>query len=181
MEADWEFEVGGDAPIIEAHWPGFVNLRADPRRVVELPEAQQLQGLADALARMNATNSPVWTSKTDVFDPGPLDADELDATREEAQHAIACYVDLLMRSDQKWNFPFKAERSCRALCDRLQEIPLRCCRVDLVIRHAHIRPDVNDLGATAYLTACGRSKADATARLAECLAAFAAAIVTLPE
>ena len=30
MEADWELEIGGDAPVIEAHWTGFVDLRADP-------------------------------------------------------------------------------------------------------------------------------------------------------
>jgi hypothetical protein len=181
MEADWEFEVGNDAPVIEAYWPGFVDLRADPNRVAELTEARQLPGLADALVRLNATNSPLWTSKTDVFDPGSIDADELDATSEEAQHIIACYVDLLMRNDQQWNLPFKAERFCRTLCVRLHEMQLRCCRVDLVIRRAHVRPDLNDLGATAYLTACGRSASDASARVAECLAAFAAAIVTAPE
>ncbi len=32
MEADWEFEVGGDAPVIEAHWPGFVDLRQNPEQ-----------------------------------------------------------------------------------------------------------------------------------------------------
>ena len=26
MEADWELEIGGDAPVIEADWPGFVDL-----------------------------------------------------------------------------------------------------------------------------------------------------------
>ena len=180
MEADWEFEVGDDAPVIEARWPGFVDLRTHPNRVGELTETRQLSGLADALVRLNSTNSPLWTSKTDVFDPGSIDVDELDATSQEAQHAIACYIDLLMRSDQQWNLPFKAERFCRTLCVRLHEMQLRCCRVDLVIRRAHVRPDLNDLGTTAYLTACGRSASDASVRLAECLAAFAA-IVTAPE
>jgi len=181
MEADWEFELGGGAPIIEAHWPGFVDLREHPHRAAELTEARRLPGLADALARMNAPNSPVWTSKTDVFDPGPLDADELGATHEEAQYTVACYVDLLMRSDQVWNSPFKAEQSCRDLRNRLRKVPLRCCRIDLVIRRAHVDPDLNDLGATAYLAACGRCESDARACLAECLSAFAAAIMTTPE
>jgi hypothetical protein len=178
MEADWGFEIGGDAPVIEARWPGFVDLREHPHRAGELAEARQLPGLKDALARLNAKNSPVWTSKSDVFEAGAIDPDELDATREEAQCAIACYVDLLMRSDQAWNFPFKAEQSCRALCERLREIPLGCCRVDLVVRRANIHPDLNDLGATAYFTACGRSESDAKARLAECLSVFTAAVTT---
>lgn len=181
MEADWEFEIGGDAPIIEAHWPGFVDLREEPHRAGELVEARQLPGLADALARMNASNSPVWTSKTDVFDPGPLDADELGATSEEAQHTVACYVDLLMRSDQVWNSPFEAEQPCRDLCNRLRKVALRCCRIDLVIRRAHVHADRNDLGATAYLAACGRQETDARACLAECLSALAAAIMTSQE
>jgi hypothetical protein len=181
MESDWEFEVGGDAPVIEGIWPGFVDLREHPHRAGELTEAWQLPGLADALGRMNAANSSVWTSKTDVFDPGPIDPDELGASREEARHAIACYVDLLRRSDQQWNSPSKAEHSCRTLCERLRNVPLRCCRIDVVVRRAHIQPDLYDLGATAYFTACGRSEGDARARLAECLATFAAAIVTAPE
>jgi hypothetical protein len=31
LEADWEFEVGGDAPVIDALWPGFVDLRLPSR------------------------------------------------------------------------------------------------------------------------------------------------------
>ncbi len=181
MEADWEFEVGGDAPVIEAHWPGFVDLRAHPHQAGELTEARQLPCLADALARLNASNSPVWTSKTDVFDPGLFDADELDATREEAQHAIACYVDLIVHSGQQWSSPPEAERYCRTLCGQLRRMPLRCCRVDVVVRRALIEPQRHDLGATAYFTACGRSDGDARARLGECLAAFTAAIVTAPQ
>ena len=181
MEADWELEVGGDAPVIEVNWPGFVDLRENPNRALDLEEVRLLPGLADALARLNAANSPVWTSKTDVFDPGALDADELDAAYEEAQHAIACYVDLLTRSEASWSSPLQVERYCRALCDRLRAIPLRCCRVDLVIRRAHIHPDREDLAVTAYLTACGESESSARVRLAECLAAFAAELVTTPE
>jgi hypothetical protein len=181
MEADWEFEVGGDAPIIEAHWPGFVDLRADPTRVVEVTEAQQFSGLADALVRLNAVNSPVWTSKCDVFDPGPVDAVEFDATDEEAQHRTACYIDLLMRSDEDWRSPGMAEQSCRGICARLREVPLRCCRIDLVIRRAHIHADRDELGVTAYFAACGRTASDASVRLGECLAAFGAVIMKATE
>ncbi len=181
MEADWEFEVGGDAPIIEAQWPGFVDLRKDPHRAGELTEANELAGLADALARLNAVDSPVWTSKTDVFEPGPYDPDELDATGEEAEHAIACYVDLLGCDNQQWNSQIRADRWCRTLCDRLRAVPLKCCRVDLVVRRAHIQPDRHDLAATAYFTACGRSAGVAKVRLGECLAAFASAMGTAPK
>ena len=178
MEADWEFEIGGDAPVIEAHWRGFVDLRADPNRARDLAEAKHLPGLANTLMGLNTRNSPVWTCKTDVFVPGQIDPDELEARGEEATHAIACYVDLLMRSDQQWNSLFEAERSCKKLCARLRDMPLRRCRIDLVVRGAQIKSDVNDLGMTAYLTACGLTESDAKSRLAACLSLFSEAILS---
>ncbi len=181
MEADWEFEIGGDAEVIEAQWPGFVDLRIEPQRAIELAEARQLPGLADALARLNAMNSPVWTCKTDVFDPGPIDPDEFEATHEEATHAIACYVDILMRCDRQWNSPLEAERYCKVSCARLREMRLRRCRVDLVVRAAHIESELNALGVTAYFAACGRFERDARSRLAESLASFAAIIAPEPQ
>jgi len=177
MEADWEFDIDGDAPIIEARWPGFVDLRIEPNRVGELAETRHLPGLADALARLNAVNSPVWTCKTDVFVPVQIDPDELEARSEEATHFFACYIDLLMPNDQRWNSVSEAERDGKELCARLRDIPLRRCRVDLVIRQAHIEPNSNDLGATAYLTACGQTESDAKSRLTECLSLFAEAII----
>src|SRR4051812_38986462 len=53
MEADWEFEIGGDAPVIEANWKGFVDLCAHPERVSELTECGELPALAEALVRLN--------------------------------------------------------------------------------------------------------------------------------
>jgi len=176
MEADWEFEVGGDAPVIEAYWAGFVNLRDEPWRVGEIAETHMLPGLAEALLRLNVAGSPVWTCKTDVLVPEQVDPDELGASSEEANFAIACYIDILMRSDQIWNLPGKAEQRCRELCARIKQIPLRCCRVDMVIRRARIA-DADSFGATVYFTACGRTSSEARERLGECLAAVAQSIV----
>jgi hypothetical protein len=178
MEADWEFEIGCDAPVIEALWIGFVDLRADPRRALDLTEARQLPGLADALTRLNAMNSPVWTCKTDFFAPGQIDPDEFEAEGAEGNHAVACYIDLMMSNDQQWDIPFKAELACRELCTRLRDIPLRRCRVDLVVRRAQIESDLNHLGMTAYLTACGQTESDAKSRLADCLSLFSEVIVS---
>ena len=181
MEADWEFEIGGDAPIIDPNWSGFVDLRIEPNRAEEFPEARQLPGLAYVLARLNAMNSPVWTCKADVFVPDQIDPDELDATSEDASQSIACYIDLLPRNSQRWNSLTRAEHACTNLCVRLREIPLRRCRVDLVVRGAHLESDANDLGATLYLTACGPTESGALCRLAECLSLFAGLLVPEPK
>jgi hypothetical protein len=42
METDWEFEMGPDAaglaaPVIEAHWEGFVDLQRQSERAGDLP------------------------------------------------------------------------------------------------------------------------------------------------
>ena len=181
MEADWEFEVGGGAPLIEACWPGFVNLRADPGRVTELPEVRQLPTLAQPLVRLNAPDSPVWSSKVDVFLPESIDPYELDASPEETSCAIACYIDLHGQNAQHWNSPFVVEQFCKESCHRMRPILLSCCRVDLVIRRAHSPAEQPVFAVTAYLTACGPSESDAQSRLGACLSAFVAAVLAAPE
>lgn len=169
MEADWEFDLAADSPVIDARWQGFVDLRAHPEEAATLVEAVAFPPLARALSRLNAHDSPVWTSKCDFFPqlaPGEFDAGELDAPESEALYACALYVDLLPRSDQQWPFPQSMAFNCKYLCARIQAISLRSCRVDLVIRRAHLGSDENTLGITAYVTACGATPAAARATLA---------------
>jgi hypothetical protein len=176
MEADWELEIGGDAPVIEACWSGFVDLRADPDRISELAECREFPSLADAVIRLNAADSPVWTSKVDVFTPERIDPDEVDATPEETARGISCYIDLLQRKDQIWNDRSKADHECRKICACLRGIELRQCRVDMVVRRALVA-DTYQLGATVYVTACGRTIVEAKEHLGECLDALTTAIV----
>jgi hypothetical protein len=184
MEADWEFEVGPDAaglaaPVIEAHWEGFVDLRSHPERARQLPQAAQFPALGETLARLNAADSLVWTSKCDYWphlEAGEFDPDEMDAPAGSATHAMGCYIDLLPTSGQQWALPAMAEKACKRICGLLHAVPLGCCRVDLVIRRAFITPDGMDLGITAYLTSRGESSAAATTTLEAALAAFTDAL-----
>ena len=56
MEADWEIEVGGKAPVIEARWPGFVDLRLHPERASQFPEAAELPAFFTSRAGRNENN-----------------------------------------------------------------------------------------------------------------------------
>jgi hypothetical protein len=180
MEADWEFEVGPDAtglaaPVIEALWAGFVDLRCHPERAKNLPEAAHFPKLAEALARLNSADSLVWTTKSDLWphlEAGEFDPDEMDAPSCSATHAMGCYLDLLPRSDQQWALPEMADKACKRICGLLQAVPLGCCRADLVIRRAYITPDGMELGITAYLTSCGENPAAAAKTLEAALAAL---------
>jgi hypothetical protein len=184
MEADWEFEVSPDAaglaaPVIEAFWAGFVDLQLHPERARHLPEAAQFPALGEALARLNAADSQVWTSKCDFWPhlkPDEFDPDELDAPPGCTAHATGCFIDLLSKSDQQWTQPAMAEKACKRICGLLSAVPLRCCRVDLVIRRAFITSGVMDLGITAYLTSCGESPVAASKTLEAAVVAFADAL-----
>lgn len=176
MEADWEFEIGWDAPVIDAAWAGLIDLRSEPARVHEIAETAQLPGLADALRRLNVPGSPVWTAKCDVWEPAEFDPNEMEADPASTKEAIACYLDLLPRSDQQWNSPEASGKWCDRRVQILRTIPAPNCRADLVIRRAWITPEVHDLGVTAYLTACGSDRASARQALTAALAAFVDAV-----
>lgn len=173
MEADWEIELGTSAPVIDASWAGLVDLRASPERVHEITETHLLPGLADALVRLNARTSTVWTAKCDVWRvEEAIDPFELDAEPDETTVAMACYIDLLPRSDRKWHLPVLAAAACRAIAERLRAIDQRACRVDLIVRLAQVAADSQALGITAYATACAVDERSAQVRLAAAVAAL---------
>lgn len=175
MQADWEFEVGGDAPVIEFPWTGFVDLAAEPQRIRELAEVSDLPALADALIALNSSRSAVRTSKCDVWVPalGEVDADELDASAESALHALGCYIDLIPSEAQQWAMPEQVESDCRRWCACLDEVPLNSSGVTFVVRAMAGQSNSRSLGVTAYLAACGRTPLEAKWVLEKELAAFA--------
>jgi hypothetical protein len=180
MEADWEVEIGGDAPVIEAEWPGFIDLRMQPSRISEISEAATFLPLADLLLALNRESSQVFTSKCDVWQPDPS--------------AFACYIDLLPRDGKVFSQWQQGEAFCREMVARLEGAELIPeskvygatkssleCNIALVIRQA-IVGQAEGFGITAYLSAKGDSSVEAAAALAAAMAAFADALLstTLP-
>ncbi len=185
MEADWEFEVGGGAPVIEAVWPGFVDLRLDPECIHQIPEAVAFAPLASLLLALNGPDSPLWTAKCDLWQPeaGETVSPPPPAPPGEVRRtALACYVDLLPRQGRVFLKSEEAGALCTAWVDRLAGIPIPGCRVDLVIRMA-IAGTLEGFAVTAYLSAEGREVAHeesaAATALAAALAAFAQTIPAL--
>jgi len=177
MEADWEVDIGPEAGFIDAVWSGFVDLQRQPERITDIPEATQFPPLAETLLRLNGQTAnpseptevvPVWTAKCDLWDISDLDPDEMEATPSETSVGLACYIDIL--PDQGKVFPnlAAAEHWARDVSARLQKIPARCCRADLVIRQA-AAGNYDGLGITAYLSACGPNSNVAKASLAKAL------------
>jgi hypothetical protein len=161
MEADWEVEVGGGSPVIEALWPGFVDLRLYPERIGEIQEAAGFPALAGLLRSLNGAGSSLWTAKCDLWEP---EANEL-----------ACYVDLLPVADTVFAQWEDAEAFCREWVARLAPVAQPDCRVDLVVRQA-IAGEAEGFGVTAYVNAAGRDRSGAAEALGAALVAFAGAI-----
>jgi hypothetical protein len=185
MEADWEVEVGGGAPVIDALWPGFVDLRSSPERIGEIAEAAAFPALASLLLKLNGAESPLWTAKCDLWEP---ETDEL--VGGETQVALACYIDLLPFASRVFAQWSQAESFCREWVARLaprtsslaalnlcsQSLASQPeCRVDLIVRQA-IAGETQGFGVTAYLSAAGADRTAAAEALKAVLAAFAGTI-----
>ena len=165
MEIDWEVEIGGGAPVIEAHWPGFIDLRSHPGRIAEVTEAAPFPALASLLLALNGAESPLWTAKCDLFEPEPM--------------ALACYIDLLPVEGRVFEHWQGAEVFCREWVARLALLAAPECRpecsIALIVRQA-VAGDAEGFGVTAYLCAAGTDRNSSAEGLAAALAGFEDAV-----
>ncbi len=189
MECDWEVEIGEGAPVMDATWAGYVDLRDAPECAGELAEVVAFPALGPVLQQLNSSASPVATSKCDFWPslaPEEVDADEMDAAAECSNFAAGCYIDLLPHAHPPLSLEQAIETLCKPWCARLRGTPLRECRADFVVRRAVVRqvaapaPEPartgSIVGITAYVTACGAASADALGTLGSALGALADAI-----
>lgn len=182
MEIDWEVEVGGGAPVIEALWSGFVDLRRSPERLGKIAEAAAFPALADLLRTLNGPASPLWTAKCDLWEPDPAELAIPEMTSPAAVSdagvqvaALACYVDLLPVEGRVFAQWKEAEGFCREWVARLELLPLPGCRVDLIVRQA-IAGEDEGFGVTVYFSGTGKDQSTAAEALSAALAAFAGSI-----
>jgi hypothetical protein len=182
MEADWSVEVGPQRDLIDADWSGLVDLQAAPDAVEHIPEAARYQPLRDALAALNAAESPLYTAKCDVWGlaESEIDADEFDAAAGAAQAGMACYVDVLAREPGLYGSFARHEAWAQAVVDRLRESPVCCGRVDLVVRGAHA-DGADGFGISLYAAGCGRDSAAAQAAWEAVLRTAVAATISEAE
>jgi hypothetical protein len=176
MEADWEIEIGEDAPVIDAEWEGTLDLVQQPELACTLPEAKQQKGLSELLIALNGKWSAVRTSKCDVWESDEIDPYEFDAAPDEPLVGVTCYIDILPREPhaeleemQSW---------AKSVVARLRAEPFAVARVDLLLRRSAWETG-EGVGITLYATGCGGTEAVATVRLAELLARLAVLLPTI--
>ena len=157
MEADWDVEIGADAPSIAVPWEGFVDLRIDPVAAAHLiSEAANYPALRHALVTLNSAESRVFTSKCDVWrlKSEEIDPDEFGARRENASFGFASYIDTLLVDPQNFRSFEIHEILVRDITRELWTGALANGRVDLVIRPA-IADSSSGCGITIYAAGCG--------------------------
>jgi len=191
MEADFEVQVGGGAPVIEALWEGFVDLRRSPERVYEISEAATFPALAEALLALNGLDAPLWTSKCDVWDPHAAEMEAFEpgqsALPERHHAALACYIDLLPRSSLVFADWKDAEDFCRRWVAQIEAEEMggathdatHSATVDLIVRQA-IAGEAEGFAITAYLGVVADYRAGAEEALAAALRHFVAATLSVP-
>jgi hypothetical protein len=156
MEADWAAEVGGDLDRIDADWPGLVDLRTNPEAVGSITEAAQSVALCEVLLLLNRGDSPVFTSKCDVWElpAEEIDPVEFDAAAADARSVMACWVDLVARETAVFGSFKEHESWVRRAVLGLRALRAPRGRVDLVIRGA-TSGGVEGFGITLYAAGCG--------------------------
>jgi hypothetical protein len=151
MLSEWSVECSVDDPVLVVPWSDpsdstgnrrFIDLRENPYDLDHLPEAEQFPPLMHALRALNAPRSPVFTAKCDAW---PLDADELDALREnldisaeEAPAGFGSYLDILWRERSLFASFHLQEQMMHRLTRHAAPLEYPYAMLDCIIRPAMV-------------------------------------------
>jgi hypothetical protein len=153
MLAEWSVECAPEDPVLVVPWKypdgscAFIDLRANPYDFDHIPEAEQYPPLMQALRALNATRSPVFTVKCDVW---PLDADgvaallhNLDTDHVDASTGFASYIDMVARDRRLFTSFHQQEQLLR----RFTRLAAALEQHSIAAVECVIRPAVVDFGA----------------------------------
>lgn len=168
MLSDWTAACGPDDPVLVVPWADaaggvrFVNLRAEPFEIAELPEADAYPAMRRALRSLNATNSAFLTAKSDIW---RLDAEnggdaletlglELDLADDETGFGMASYIDLLPRERRLFASAHVATDRLARLTRRIGRLPHTHAAAELTLRPAvvDLQGTLEGYSTTLYLT-----------------------------
>ncbi len=187
MLCEWTAECSLDSPVLIVPWSAegavslpntgagmrFIDLRANPYDIAEIPEAEQNPCLARALRSLNATRSPFLTAKCDAWrlarsgaDAGP-DAEhceslealrlELMLPEEDAGYGFASYIDLLWRERSVFASAHQQQDRMDRIARRAQRLVHAEAALEFVLRPAllDLSGPLEGFAVTVYLTALG--------------------------
>jgi hypothetical protein len=189
MLSEWSVECSVDDPVLVVPWSDpsdrtgnrrFIDLRENPYDLDHLPEAEQFPPLMHALRALNAPRSPVFTAKCDAW---PLDADELDALREnldisaeEAPAGFGSYLDILWRERSLFASFHLQEQMMHRLTRHAAPLEYPYAMLDCIIRPAMVdlAGPQEGFSVSLYVKALGHDAQAAEANWAAALDAVVA-------
>jgi hypothetical protein len=185
MLAEWTAECSADAPAVVVPWADpagparYIDLRAEPYDIVEIPEAEHYPALGRCLRSLNALRSPFITSKCDVWtlsatqhtEELELMRLELDLDEEDSRFGLASYIDILWRDRAVFVSPHVQRDMLDKLVRRVQRLPHAEAALSCVLRPAVFDYDVTLEGfaVTLYVRALAADPAIAAERWAAAL------------
>jgi hypothetical protein len=171
MHAEWSAECSADAPTLVVPWSDpnspahFIDLRANPYDIAEIPEAEHFPALGRALRALNATRSPFLTAKCDAWPLTPTShADDLDRLRLEldvdpdhTHVGFSSYIDLLWRERPVFASAHQQQDRLDRIIRRAQKLPHSDAALECVLRPAVIdlNAPLEGFAVTVYVTALG--------------------------
>lgn len=180
MLSEWSAECSQDAPTLVVPWSDpngsahFIDLRANPYDLAEIPEAEQHPALGRALRSLNATRSPFLTAKCDAWQLTPTThAEQLEAlTLElmldptEAKTGFASYIDLLWRERSVFASAHQQQDRLDRIVRRAQRLPHREAALECILRPAvlDLNGPLEGFSVSLYVTALGPEAATAHRR-----------------
>jgi len=171
MLSEWNAECSNDAPTVVVPWSDaesgahFVDLRAEPHDIAEIPEAEHYPALGRALRALNATRSPFLTAKCDAWElAAATDAETLDALRlelmlsdEDGLYGSASYIDLLWRERSVFASAHQQQDRLDRIVRRAQKLSHAEAALECVLRPAllDLNGPLEGFAVTLYVTALG--------------------------
>src|SRR5437899_3487367 len=147
MLAEFIVDLGPDSPALELPWATaeaqFIDLRAEPERVAELPEMLVFPSLREFLLAVNARQSPLASAKCDAWSSTELAEEELSFG---APLKFVCYADLVFVEAAQQSSMEQHQVFAHRVCELLARAPELPCAVELVLRRCYFHRLGNEEG-----------------------------------
>lgn len=182
MDADWSVACAAGDPMIVIPWNDeheserYIDLRAEPEGLQQIPAASQYPALAAALRSWNRPGSPVFTAKCDVWNYAADAFDSEDLPGFEYAHA--CYIDLLAADAAAFASFDAGEQALRAWTTRARAIEMPTARCEWTLRPAIIQAgkELAGFATTLYVWGYGETPASAAVAWSAALLALVAPV-----
>jgi hypothetical protein len=173
MVTDWSALCSPEDPVLVVPWTdparnvSFVDLRSNPYEFDAIPEAMQYPALLQTLRALNATRSPVFTAKSDVWRLRPEELAELrlelDIDVDESIAGLGSYVDLMFRDKSVFTSSAHQQQWIARLLRLASRSHHPAAVLECTLRPAllDLRPPQEGYAVSLYVKAVGPDQASA--------------------